>query len=84
MSRSKVTLKGKNIGLEWIQGRMGREVKTENHSRSFAVKRSREMRQQLERVVKRFIMACLYANGNDSADRKIDGARVKGKLLQQS
>lgn len=57
-------------------------MKTENHSRSFAVKRSREMRQQLERVVRRFITACLYANGNDSADRKIDGARVKGKLLQ--
>lgn len=57
-------------------------MKTENHSRSFAVKRSREMRQQLERVVRRFIIACLYANGNDSADRKIDGARVKGKLLQ--
>lgn len=42
------------------------------------------MRQQLERVVKRFIMACLYANGNDSTERKIDGARVKEKLLQQS
>ena len=81
MSRSMVTLKGKKIGLEWTQGRMGREVKTESF-KEFCCKE--EQRKELERLVRRFIMACLYANGNDSADRKIDSARVKGKLLQQS
>lgn len=50
----------------------------------FPVKGSRGTRQWLEGVDMRFIMARLGVNGNDLVEGKIDGAREKGELPQQS